>query len=90
VQEALNGKQAFRPLFQEARSGADWLPHAHLANNYADSDTTWLANIDPMTISAGCILEAGDAHTHRQERENAESGTGSWPTLKQCGNRTHH
>jgi Chlorophyllase enzyme len=63
LQATLNGKDAFRPLFQDARSGADWLPQAYLVNNYADSDTTWLANyledIDPTTGSAPGVKISG-------------------------------
>ena len=64
LQATLNGKDAFRPLFQDARNGADWLPQAYLVNNYADSDTTWLANyledIDPTTGSASGARISGE------------------------------
>jgi hypothetical protein len=64
LQATLNGKDAFRPLFQDARNGAEWLPHAYLVNNYADSDTTWLANysedIDPTTGSAPGVRITGE------------------------------
>jgi hypothetical protein len=64
LQATLNGKDALRPLFQDARNGADWLPHAYLVNNYADSDTTWLANysedIDPATGSAPGVRISGE------------------------------
>ena len=64
LQATLNGKDAFRPLFQDARNGADWLPDAYLVNNYADSETTWLANyledIDPTTGSASGVKISGE------------------------------
>jgi hypothetical protein len=64
LQSTLNGKDAFRPLFQDARNGADWLPQAYMVNNYADSDTTWLANysedIDPTTGSASGSRISGE------------------------------
>ena len=56
LQATLNGKDGYRPLFQDARNGAGWLPNDYLMNNYADSTTTWLANyeedIDPATGTA--------------------------------------
>jgi hypothetical protein len=64
LQATLNHQDAFRPLFQDARNGADWLPHAYLVNNYADSDTTWLANysedIDPTTGSTPGVRINGE------------------------------
>jgi hypothetical protein len=64
LQATLNGQDVFRPLFQNARNGADWLPHAYLVNNYADSDTTWLANysedIDPTTGTAAGVRIRGE------------------------------
>ena len=64
LQATLQGKDAFRALFKDARNGADWLPHAYLVNNYADSDTTWLANysedIDPTTGTAAGVKISGE------------------------------
>jgi hypothetical protein len=64
LQASLKGKDALRSLFQDARNGADWLPHAYLVNNYADSDTTWLANysedIDPTTGTAAGVKISGE------------------------------
>ena len=64
LQATLNGKDAFRPLFQDARNGADWLPRAYLLNNYADSDTLWLAHYsedtDPTTGSAPGVKITGE------------------------------
>ena len=64
LQATLNGKDAFRPLFQDARNGADWLPRTYLVNNYADSDTVWLAHysedIDPTTGSAAGVRITGE------------------------------
>jgi len=56
LQATLLGKDGYRPLFEDARNGAAWLPDDFLINNYADSDTQWLANyqedLDPGTGSA--------------------------------------
>jgi len=56
LQATLEGKDGYRPLFEDARNGAGWLPDDFLINNYADSDTRWLANyqedLDPGTGSA--------------------------------------
>lgn len=56
LQTTLDGKDGYRPLFEDARNGAGWLPDDFLINNYADSDTRWLANyqedLDPGTGSA--------------------------------------
>jgi hypothetical protein len=64
LQATLNGKDGYRPLFQDARNGASWLPQAYLVNNYADSDTTWLANysedIDPTTGSGPGVKISGE------------------------------
>jgi hypothetical protein len=63
LQLTLQGEQRYRPLFEDARNGADWLPDAFLINNYADSSTRWLANfeedLDPATGSSSGITIAG-------------------------------
>jgi hypothetical protein len=55
LQTTLQGKTAYRPLFEDARNGAAWLPDDYLVNNYADGKTQWLAtyeeDIDPSTGS---------------------------------------
>ncbi|MFI4975731.1 MAG: alpha/beta hydrolase family protein [Caulobacterales bacterium] len=60
---ALNGEDGYRPLFQDARNGAGWLPDHYLVNNYADSDTLWLANfeedLDPSTGSTPGVRITG-------------------------------
>jgi hypothetical protein len=52
----LQGEDRYRPLFEDARNGAGWLPDNFLINNYADSSTRWLANfeedLDPATGSS--------------------------------------
>ena len=64
LQATLNGQEGYRPLFQDARYGASWLPKAYMVNNYADSDTTWLANysedIDPATGSGAGVKISGE------------------------------
>ena len=56
LQATLNGQDGYRPLFQDARNGAGWLPDVFLINNYADGETRWLANyeedLDPGTGSS--------------------------------------
>jgi Chlorophyllase len=55
LQATLYGREGYRPLFEDARNGAAWLPDDFLINNYADSDTRWLADfeedLDPATGS---------------------------------------
>ena len=63
LQQTLQGKDSYRPLFEDARNGAAWLPDDYLINNYADSDTLWLANyqedLDPATGSAPGVTISG-------------------------------
>jgi dienelactone hydrolase len=53
LQATLNGKDAYRPLFEDARNGAAWLPDVFLVNNYADSDTRWLADYRTLDPTKG-------------------------------------
>ncbi|HEY2049110.1 MAG TPA: hypothetical protein VGH03_07190 [Caulobacteraceae bacterium] len=62
LQDTLGGKDGYRPLFEDARNGAGWLPNVFLINNYADSDTRWLAdfkNLDPAGGSAPGVRISG-------------------------------
>jgi hypothetical protein len=56
IRLTLNGEEGYRPLFEDARNGAAWLPDDFLINNFADSGTHWLANfeedLDPSTGSS--------------------------------------
>jgi hypothetical protein len=45
LQTTLMGKD-YRPLFQDPRRGAAWLPKGYLAADYADSGTAWAATFD--------------------------------------------
>ncbi|HEY4943098.1 MAG TPA: hypothetical protein VII56_16835 [Rhizomicrobium sp.] len=72
LQETLMGKDGYRPLFEDARNGAGWLPDAFLVNNYADSETRWLANyeedIDPATGSGpGVTISAANLSLWRED-----------------------
>lgn len=55
----------YRPLFQDARRGADWLPHTPLRTQYADAATRPVALYDEdievttTTIPGGAISTAG-------------------------------
>ena len=64
LQATLNGNDGYRALFQDSTNGADWLPNAYLVNNYADSNTTWVANyaedLDPTTGSAPGVKIHGE------------------------------
>lgn len=57
---ALNGNQDYLPLLEDARAGAQWLPDLYYINNYADTETTWLArfekDLDPATGADNAIL----------------------------------
>jgi hypothetical protein len=71
LQATLNGQTGYRGLFQDARNGAAWLPDVFLINNYADSDTRWLANfeedLDPTTGSSpGITLDAQNLSVWRE------------------------
>jgi dienelactone hydrolase len=61
---ALKGEDGYRPLFQDPRNGAGWLPDDYLVGNYADSRTAWLADyeedLDPTTGSEPDVAIAGD------------------------------
>jgi dienelactone hydrolase len=46
LQATLMGRDGYRPLFQDPRRGAAWLPGGYLAANYADSATAWAATFD--------------------------------------------
>jgi hypothetical protein len=63
LQSTLQGEVRYRPLFEDARNGAGWLPDDFLINNYADSGTRWLANfeedLDPATGSSPGITIDG-------------------------------
>ena len=54
LQTTLMGKD-YRPLLQDPRRGAAWLPAGYLAANYADSGTAWAAtfeeDLDPGTAA---------------------------------------
>jgi dienelactone hydrolase len=63
LQATLQGKTGYRPLFEDARNGAGWLPDDYLVSNYADGRTQWLAtyeeDIDPSTGSAPGVTIGG-------------------------------
>jgi hypothetical protein len=63
VHLTLNAEEGYRPLFEDARNGAAWLPDDFLINNYSDSATHWLANfeedLDPATGSSPGITLDG-------------------------------
>ena len=80
LQLTLNGEERYRPLFENARNGADWLPDVFLINNYADSSTRWLANfeedLDPATGSSpGISLEGRDLSVWREDFVELKSST---------------
>jgi Chlorophyllase len=72
LQLTLNGEEGYRPLFEDARNGAAWLPDDFLINNYADSSTRWLANfeedLDPATGSGpGITLDGQNLSVWRED-----------------------
>jgi hypothetical protein len=79
----LKEEDGYRPLFEDARNGAAWLPDNYMVNNYADSRTLWLANyeedIDPATGSEpGCRIAGDDLSVWREadaEIKNGRLGT---------------
>jgi hypothetical protein len=80
LQATLNGQTGYRPLFEDARNGAAWLPDDFLINNYADSDTRWLANfeedLDPATGSSpGVTLGAQNLSIWHETYAELKSST---------------
>jgi hypothetical protein len=80
LQATLNGQSGYRALFEDARNGAAWLPDDFLINNYADSDTRWLANfeedLDPATGSSlGVTLDAQNLSVWRETFVELKSST---------------
>jgi hypothetical protein len=71
LQMTLFGKDGYRPLFEDARNGAGWLPDNFLINNYDDSKTAAVANadddLDPTTAAMPDVRIAGANLTHWQE-----------------------
>jgi dienelactone hydrolase len=56
LQMTLMDREGYRPLFEDPRRGAAWLPKGYLAADYADSATRWAAtfeeDINPGTAGA--------------------------------------
>jgi hypothetical protein len=80
LQLTLNGEERYRPLFEDARNGAGWLPDDFLINNYADSSTRWLANfeedLDPATGSSpGITLDGQNLSVWREDFVELKSST---------------
>jgi hypothetical protein len=80
LQLTLNGEERYRPLFEDARNGAGWLPDDFLINNYADSSTRWLANyeedLDPSTGSSpGITLDGQTLSVWREDFVELKSST---------------
>jgi hypothetical protein len=80
IQLTLNGEERYRPLFEDARNGAAWLPDDFLINNYADSRTRWLANfeedLDPATGSSpGITLDGQNLSVWREDFVELKSST---------------
>ncbi len=72
LQDTLMDRHGYRPLFQDPRRGAAWLPPGYLAANYADGDTAWLATFeedaDPATATnPGAHLEGRDLSIWRED-----------------------
>lgn len=72
LQDTLMGRHGYRPLFQDPRRGAAWLPPGYLAANYADSDTAWAATFeedaDPTTAtSPGARIEGRNLSVWRED-----------------------
>jgi hypothetical protein len=80
LQLTLNGAEHYRPLFEDARKGAAWLSDDFLINNYADSNTRWLANfeedLDPATGSnPGITLDGRNLSVWREDFVKLKSST---------------
>jgi hypothetical protein len=80
LQSTLNGEERYRPLFEDARNGAAWLPDDFLINNYADSSTRWLANfeedLDPATGSRpGITLDGQNLSVWREDFVELKNST---------------
>ena len=71
LQTTLMGREGYRPLFEDPRRGAAWLPKGYLAADYADSATAWVAtfdeDIDPgTTTSRGGGIKAANLSVWRE------------------------
>ena len=80
LQLTLQGEAGYRPLFEDARNGAAWLPDDFLINNYADSSTRWLANfeedLDPATGSSpGVKIDGQNLSVWRENFVTLKSST---------------
>ncbi len=56
LQTTLMGREGYKPLFEDPRRGAAWLPKGYLAADFADSGTIWAAtfeeDMDPGTATS--------------------------------------
>ena len=71
LQTTLMGREGYRPLFEDPRRGAAWLPKGYLAADYADSATAWVAtfdeDIDPgAATSRGAGIRAANLSVWRE------------------------
>ena len=71
LQTTLMGRADYKPLFEDPRRGAAWLPTGYLAADYADSSTTWAAtfdeDMDPGTAaSLGALIAAKNLSVWRE------------------------
>lgn len=71
LQTTLMGREGYRPLFEDPRRGAGWLPKGYLAADYADSATVWAAtfeeDINPgMATSEGAKIKGRNLSVWRE------------------------
>ena len=64
LQMTLMGREGYRPLFEDPRRGAAWLPKGYLASDYADSATVWAATFEE-DINPGTATSPGAKITGR-------------------------
>jgi hypothetical protein len=76
----LEDEDGYRPLFEDARRGAGWLPDDYLVNNYADSATRYIAtfeeDLDPATATApGAVISADNLTVWRERYAKLKNGS---------------
>jgi hypothetical protein len=76
----LRDEDGYRPLFEDARRGAGWLPDDFLVNNYADSETRYIAtfeeDLDPATATApGAAISADNLTVWRERYAKLKDGS---------------
>ena len=78
LQATLQGKKEYETLFQDHRSGIDWLPNTIYLNQYQNSDwhplATFEEDLDLTTTSAGDSISTKNLTVWREQRVGMKWG----------------